>query len=113
VSIVGSGMMHCEPFADFFGSMLFAVLYWYVWIKLVPRIGGYRVEEEADVLADGTTITSLVKVMEKESDSRRSLRSRFRCRLLWRKRRSNPCEEEDASMEERDAFIEQDDRADM
>ncbi|KAK4443839.1 amino acid/polyamine transporter I [Podospora aff. communis PSN243] len=42
--------------------LLFAVLYWFVWTVLLPRWGGYRLEEVADVLDDGTTVTKLVKV---------------------------------------------------
>ncbi|KAF3050954.1 hypothetical protein E8E11_009956 [Didymella keratinophila] len=40
----------------------FGFLYWYVWLKLIPRLRGYRVEEKASVLDDGTTITQLVHV---------------------------------------------------
>lgn len=43
-------------------SIIFAVLYWYVWTRLVPRIKGYRLEEESSVLDDGTTVTTLVHV---------------------------------------------------
>ncbi|KAF1848187.1 uncharacterized protein K460DRAFT_333958 [Cucurbitaria berberidis CBS 394.84] len=35
--------------------IIFGFLYWYVWIKLIPRWKGYRVEEETSVLDDGTT----------------------------------------------------------
>jgi hypothetical protein len=42
--------------------LVFAVLYWYVWTLLIPRWRGYRLEEEMDFLADGTTITKLVHV---------------------------------------------------
>ena len=44
--------------------MGFAVAYWYVWIKLMPKLSGYQ---EMDVLDDGTTITALVKVRDKEA----------------------------------------------
>ncbi|KAM7212543.1 Amino acid/polyamine transporter I [Rhypophila decipiens] len=44
------------------GVLLFGVLYWAVWTVLMPRWGAYRLEEVADVLDDGTTITRLVKV---------------------------------------------------
>ncbi|UPX09912.1 low-affinity methionine permease [Ascochyta rabiei] len=40
----------------------FGFVYWYVWLKLLPRWRGYRVEEKAGVLDDGTTITQLVHV---------------------------------------------------
>jgi hypothetical protein len=56
--------------------MIFAVLYWYIWIVLLPRLQGYRVEEEVDVLADGTSITSLVKVRDKEAMEKMPFRHR-------------------------------------
>jgi len=43
-------------------SILFGVLYWLLWTVLIPKWGGYRLEETADVLDDGTTITKLVQV---------------------------------------------------
>ncbi|KAI9689120.1 MAG: hypothetical protein M1822_000858 [Bathelium mastoideum] len=42
--------------------ILFGVIYWYVWTVLLPRWKGYSLEEAAEVLDDGTTITRLVKV---------------------------------------------------
>ncbi|KAJ5189579.1 hypothetical protein N7472_008593 [Penicillium cf. griseofulvum] len=41
-------------------SVLFGVLYWYVWTVLIPRWGGYELEEEKEILADGTSIIKLV-----------------------------------------------------
>jgi hypothetical protein len=41
---------------------VFGVLYWYVWTVLLPRWGGYKLEEEEKVLDDGTAVTRLVKV---------------------------------------------------
>ena len=38
------------------------VIYWYLWTVLIPRLRGYRLEEEADMLKDGTSVTKLVKV---------------------------------------------------
>jgi amino acid transporter len=43
--------------------ILFGVLYWFVWLKHIPRWRGYRVEEETNVLDDGTPVTSLVHVL--------------------------------------------------
>ena len=37
------------------------VIYWYLWTVLIPRWRGYRIEEEADVLEDGTSIIKLVR----------------------------------------------------
>ncbi|GIK01907.1 hypothetical protein Aspvir_005948 [Aspergillus viridinutans] len=37
------------------GIVLFGVIYWYIWTVLLPRWGGYRLEEEVDVLDDGTS----------------------------------------------------------
>ncbi|KAJ5414257.1 hypothetical protein N7509_000884, partial [Penicillium cosmopolitanum] len=41
------------------GVILFAVVYWYVWTVLLPRWGGYKLEESVEVLDDGTSITKL------------------------------------------------------
>jgi hypothetical protein len=43
-----------------FCSIIFAVLYWYVWTVALPRWRGYTLEEELEVLSDGTSITKLV-----------------------------------------------------
>lgn len=42
----------------------FAVGYWWVFFVAMPWAGGYRIEEEADVLGDGTGVTRLVRVKE-------------------------------------------------
>lgn len=39
-----------------------AVLYWYVWFVVLPKWGGYHIEEEVAVLEDGTSITKLVRI---------------------------------------------------
>ncbi|KAG8533895.1 uncharacterized protein KY384_001636 [Bacidia gigantensis] len=52
-AVVGGGILVC------------GVIYWYLWTILLPRLGGYRLEEETDVLADGTTVTKIVKVKDK------------------------------------------------
>lgn len=49
-AVVGGGLLVC------------GVIYWYLWTVLLPRLGGYHLEEEADVLQDGTSVTKLVKV---------------------------------------------------
>jgi amino acid transporter len=46
------------------GSVLVAVAYWWVWIRVLPWWGGYRYEEEMGALKDGTVVSSLVKVRE-------------------------------------------------
>jgi hypothetical protein len=43
-------------------SILFAIAYWWIWIILIPRLRGYKVEEELEILEDGTSITKLVHV---------------------------------------------------
>ncbi|KAL4796345.1 amino acid/polyamine transporter I [Aspergillus venezuelensis] len=43
------------------GVIVFGVLYWYVWTMLLPRWGGYKLEEEEKVLDDGTAVTRLVR----------------------------------------------------
>lgn len=42
--------------------LLGGVLYWYIWTVVIPRWRNYRLEEQTDVLEDGTSITQLVKV---------------------------------------------------
>ncbi|KAH7383448.1 amino acid permease-domain-containing protein [Cadophora sp. MPI-SDFR-AT-0126] len=44
------------------GLILFAILYWYVAFVLLPKWGGYTVEEEVEVLSDRTSVTKLVNV---------------------------------------------------
>ena len=44
--------------------MLFGVLYWYVWSILLPKWQGYRLEEETNVLDDGTTVNKVIKVRQ-------------------------------------------------
>lgn len=46
-------------------SVLSGVLYWYVWTVLLPRWGGYQLEEEKEILADGTSIIKLVHSYDK------------------------------------------------
>lgn len=47
-------------------SIAFGILYWLVWTVILPRLGGYRLEEKQDVLDDGTTITVLARVPKAE-----------------------------------------------
>ena len=42
--------------------LICGVIYWYLWTVLIPRLRGYRLEEEDDVLQDGTSVTKLIKV---------------------------------------------------
>lgn len=42
--------------------MVAAVIYWYIWTVLVPKWRGYHLEEETEVLSDGTSVTRLVHV---------------------------------------------------
>ncbi|KAM0265585.1 hypothetical protein ACHAQJ_000017 [Trichoderma viride] len=41
-------------------TIVIGILYWYVWTVLLPKWGGYTLEEETEVLDDGTSITRLV-----------------------------------------------------
>lgn len=43
-----------------FRSILLGVLYWYVWAVLLPKMGGYELEEKAEILKDGTSIIRLI-----------------------------------------------------
>ena len=51
--------------ANVFHRLVGAVIYWYIWTVAIPRWRGYRLEEEFDVLEDGTSITRLVKKKNK------------------------------------------------
>ncbi|KAL6892991.1 amino acid transporter [Trichoderma longibrachiatum] len=42
------------------GTIVAGVLYWYVWTVLLPKWGGYTLEEKTEVLDDGTSITRVV-----------------------------------------------------
>ncbi|KAF9869893.1 methionine permease [Colletotrichum karsti] len=44
------------------GVSIFAigVIYWCIWTVAIPKCRGYRIEEQEEVLKDGTTITKLV-----------------------------------------------------
>ncbi|KAL4809854.1 amino acid/polyamine transporter I [Aspergillus unguis] len=44
------------------GVIGFGVVYWYVWTILLPKWGGYTLEEEERVLDDGTAVTRLVRL---------------------------------------------------
>ncbi|KAI1816812.1 methionine permease [Poronia punctata] len=46
--------------------IVFGFLYWLVWTVILPRLGGYRLEEKEDILDDGTTITVLTRVSKAE-----------------------------------------------
>ena len=41
--------------------LVFGIIYWFVWTRALPRLMGYELREEADVLADGTTVSRLVR----------------------------------------------------
>jgi hypothetical protein len=43
-------------------SLVFGLLYWFVWTRLIPFWGGYKLAESSSVLDDGTTVTTLVHV---------------------------------------------------
>ncbi|KAI0400833.1 methionine permease [Xylaria palmicola] len=48
------------------GIIVFGLLYWLVWTVILPRLGGYTLQEKEDVLDDGTTITMLARVPKAE-----------------------------------------------
>ena len=47
--------------ANYTSRLLFGIGYWYVWTIALPRYNGYKLEDEGDILSDGTTITKLVR----------------------------------------------------
>jgi hypothetical protein len=42
-------------------SLVFGVVYWAVWTRLLPRYRGYALVEEFETLPEGMTVTRLVK----------------------------------------------------
>ncbi|KAF3480973.1 methionine permease [Arthroderma uncinatum] len=44
------------------GLIVLSVLYWWIWTIVLPNWNGYRLEEEVEILDDGTSITKLVHV---------------------------------------------------
>lgn len=42
--------------------IVFGILYWYIRFVALPRRFGYTIEEEVEVLSDGTSITRLITV---------------------------------------------------
>ncbi|KAI0166405.1 methionine permease [Xylariaceae sp. FL1272] len=48
------------------GVVVFGFMYWLVWTVFLPRVGEYRLEEEEDILDDGTKITVLTRVAKTE-----------------------------------------------
>ncbi|KAI1633618.1 amino acid permease-domain-containing protein [Biscogniauxia mediterranea] len=45
--------------------IVFGFLYWLVWTVILPRLGGYELQQKEDVLDDGTTITMLTRTYER------------------------------------------------
>lgn len=43
--------------------IVFGVLYWYIRFVALPRRFGYTMEEEVDILTDGTSFTRLISVI--------------------------------------------------
>lgn len=41
---------------------MIGLVYWFAWTILAPRLGGYKLEEKAELLADGMTVTKYVHV---------------------------------------------------
>ncbi|KAJ9607260.1 low-affinity methionine permease [Cladophialophora chaetospira] len=42
--------------------LIFGVIYWFAWTIALPHYRGERLEEESDILDDGTTITKLIRI---------------------------------------------------
>jgi len=53
--------------ADDTHRIVSGIVYWYIWTVAVPRLKGYVLEEEADILDDGTSITKLIRVPRESS----------------------------------------------
>lgn len=53
--------------------ILFAVVFWFVWTRLLPKWKGYRLDEQVRVLDDGTTITTLIKIPKGTENEQREV----------------------------------------
>ncbi|EZF29989.1 hypothetical protein H101_06361 [Trichophyton interdigitale H6] len=49
------------------GIIILSIVYWWIWTIVIPNRNGYRLEEEIEILPDGTSITQLVHVDKRES----------------------------------------------
>ncbi len=58
----GLSKANFSTFTDHLNSILFGILYWYIVFVALPKWYGYSVEEEIEVLSDGTTVTKLVNI---------------------------------------------------
>jgi amino acid transporter len=50
------------------GVIVFGLFYWAIWFKIIPKWRSYRIEEDADVLSDGTTVSKLVYITQKSDE---------------------------------------------
>nr|CDP24888.1 Putative low-affinity methionine permease [Podospora anserina S mat+] len=46
--------------------LLLAVLYWFVLVVVLPKLGGYELDKTTEVLGDGTAITKLIRVAKED-----------------------------------------------
>jgi hypothetical protein len=44
------------------GILLVGISYWYIWARIFPALGGYRLDREVVIQEDGVTRTILKKV---------------------------------------------------
>ncbi|KAM5446328.1 low-affinity methionine permease [Microsporum audouinii] len=51
------------------GIIVLSVVYWWIWTVVIPNRNGYRLEEEVEILPDGTSITQLVHVSKLDTRS--------------------------------------------
>lgn len=49
--------------------IILSIVYWWLWTIVIPNRNGYRLEEEIEILPDGTSITRLVHVGKRELQS--------------------------------------------
>ncbi|KAL5895005.1 low-affinity methionine permease [Pyricularia oryzae] len=56
------GMFYATYAVVGFSIIMIGLVYWFAWTILAPRLGGYKLEEKAEVLADGMTVTKYVHV---------------------------------------------------
>lgn len=77
-AIVGVGMLvflpclpilfnHRTTILTMLTRIILSIVYWWIWTIVIPNRNGYRLEEEIEILPDGTSITQLVHVDKRES----------------------------------------------
>ena len=69
ISLLLVGIPFGLVFQDLFSLLQRCGLYYWIWIKVMPQLGGYEIVEEIDELADGARNTRLVRRYKHTADN--------------------------------------------